>query len=142
MLAPSLALALACARASVAAIHCPIFAPGKIVCVHLRLLFCVMAERYDLVVIGAGPAGYTAAIRAAQLGLKTACVDDWRNAGREPVPGGTCLNAGCIPSKTLLESSELYAHARERAAARGVQLAAPVLDLAAMMAHKDKVVGE
>ena len=101
-----------------------------------------MTERYNVVIIGAGPAGYTAAIRAAQLGLKTACVDDWRNAGREPVPGGTCLNAGCIPSKTLLESSELYAHARERAAARGVQLAAPVLDLAAMMAHKDKVVGE
>ncbi|MEP6998246.1 MAG: FAD-dependent oxidoreductase, partial [Betaproteobacteria bacterium] len=65
-----------------------------------------MAEPFDVVVIGAGPGGYTAAIRAAQLGFKVACIDDWKTAEGKPAPGGTCTNVGCIPSKALLQSSE------------------------------------
>ena len=68
-------------------------------------------SRFDVVVIGAGPAGYVAAIRCAQLGLTVACVDEWLNKG-EPTLGGTCLNVGCIPSKALLESSHLFASSR------------------------------
>ena len=68
-------------------------------------------DNYDVIVIGACPAGYVAAIRCAQLGFKTACIDAWTNADGEPSPGGTCLNVGCIPSKALLESSHLYAQA-------------------------------
>ncbi len=101
-----------------------------------------MAERYDLIVIGAGPAGYTAAIRAAQLGLKTACVDDWRDEKNQPALGGTCLNAGCIPSKALLESSEFYVLARDQGAQRGLKFSGLSLDLGAMLAHKDKVVSD
>ena len=101
-----------------------------------------MTERYDVVVIGAGPAGYTAAIRGAQLGLKTACVDDWRDAKNQPALGGTCLNAGCIPSKALLESSEFYVLARDQGAQRGLKFSGLSLDLGAMLAHKDKVVSE
>ena len=101
-----------------------------------------MTERYDVVVIGAGPAGYTAAIRAAQLGLKVACVDDWRDTQGGSVLGGTCLNAGCIPSKALLETSELYILARDHGPAHGLKFKELSLDLAAMMAHKDKVVSE
>ena len=67
-----------------------------------------MSKSFDVVVIGAGPAGYVAAIRAAQNGLKAACIDEWRNHDGSTALGGTCLNAGCIPSKALLESSELY----------------------------------
>ncbi|HXG09583.1 MAG TPA: dihydrolipoyl dehydrogenase [Gemmataceae bacterium] len=93
-----------------------------------------MAERYDLVVIGAGPGGYVAAIRAAQLGLKVACVD------KRPVLGGTCLNIGCIPSKALLDSSELFALARSRLARHGIQIGDVKFDLKAMMARKDHVV--
>src|SRR3954466_8980287 len=91
------------------------------------------AERYDLVVIGSGPGGYVAAIRAAQLGLTTACVE------RYPTLGGTCLNVGCIPSKALLDSSEHYTHARHGLAAHGVK-AEVQLDLATMMRRKDSVV--
>ncbi|MDH3310932.1 MAG: dihydrolipoyl dehydrogenase [Gammaproteobacteria bacterium] len=101
-----------------------------------------MADRYDLVVIGAGPAGYTAAIRAAQLGLKVVCVDDWQTASGEPALGGTCLNAGCIPSKALLETSELFAHARDHGPTYGLKFKELLLDLTAMLAHKDKVVSE
>ncbi len=101
-----------------------------------------MTERYDVVVIGAGPAGYTAAIRAAQLGLKVVCVDDWRDTQDGPALGGTCLNAGCIPSKALLETSELYILARDHGPAHGLKFKELSLDLAAMMAHKDKVVSE
>jgi dihydrolipoamide dehydrogenase len=101
-----------------------------------------MNERFDVVVIGAGPAGYTAAIRAAQLGLKVACVDDWRDTQGGPVLGGTCLNAGCIPSKALLETSELYLLARDHGPTHGLRFKELSLDLAAMMAHKDKVVFE
>ncbi len=101
-----------------------------------------MAEQYDVVVIGAGPAGYVAAIRCAQLGLSTACVDQWLNRQGKPALGGTCLNAGCIPSKALLESSERYAETREALAAHGIRVAGVELDLDAMMARKDKVVAD
>ena len=93
-----------------------------------------MSEVFDLVVIGAGPGGYTAAVRAAELGMKVACVDRDRL-------GGTCLNVGCIPSKALLESSERY---RELSGvgldAHGIQLGEVRLDLAALMARKEKIV--
>jgi dihydrolipoamide dehydrogenase len=101
-----------------------------------------MAEQYDVIVIGAGPAGYVAAIRCAQLGLKTACVDDWRNPDGRPAPGGTCLNAGCIPSKALLESSQRYADARNEGARHGLKFDNLTLDLAAMMANKNRIVAE
>lgn len=99
-------------------------------------------ERFNVVVLGAGPAGYTAAIRAAQLGLKVACVDDWRDSKGNPALGGTCLNAGCIPSKALLESSEFYLMAREHGSERGLKFSNLSLDLTAMLAHKDKVVSD
>ena len=70
-----------------------------------------MSQSFDLIVIGAGPGGYIAAIRAAQLGLHVACIDDWTNASGKPAPGGTCTNVGCIPSKALLQSSEHYEQA-------------------------------
>lgn len=95
-----------------------------------------MSEEYDVVVIGSGPGGYVAAIRAAQLGLKTACVEK-----RETL-GGTCLNVGCIPSKALLHSSELYAEAMNGMNAHGIKLGAVDLDLGAMLDHKSKVVKE
>ena len=101
-----------------------------------------MTDRFDVVVIGAGPAGYVAAIRAAQLGLKVACVDQWLDIKNEPALGGTCLNVGCIPSKALLESSELYAHLRDRIAIHGVRVEGARLDVPAMMVHKDQVVRE
>jgi dihydrolipoamide dehydrogenase len=91
-------------------------------------------DNYDVVVIGGGPGGYVAAIRAAQLGFRTACIE---KRGRL---GGTCLNIGCIPSKALLNSSERFAEARQGMAAHGIKLAGVELDLAAMMASKDKVV--
>src|SRR5207248_4327676 len=93
-----------------------------------------MAERYDLVVIGAGPGGYVAAIRAAQLGMKVACVD------KRPALGGTCLNIGCIPSKALLESSELYHLAQARFQRHGIQVGKLGLDLPRMLQRKDEVV--
>ncbi|MGH7184790.1 MAG: dihydrolipoyl dehydrogenase [Pseudomonadota bacterium] len=94
-----------------------------------------MAEQnFDLIVIGGGPGGYVAAIRAAQLGLKTACVD------KRGALGGTCLNIGCIPSKALLNSSAKFAEARNGLARHGVKLGAVALDLAAMMATKDQIV--
>ena len=93
-----------------------------------------MAKRYDLIVIGAGPGGYVAAIRAAQLGLNVACVE------KEPALGGTCLRIGCIPSKALLESSELFLEAKEKFAAHGVRLPQIELDLPTMLQRKDRVV--
>ena len=101
-----------------------------------------MAKQYDVVVIGAGPAGYVAAIRCAQLGLSTVCVDNWSDADNKPSPGGTCLNAGCIPSKALLESSEHYEQARHALAGHGVKTGKVDLDLAAMMARKARVVSD
>jgi dihydrolipoyl dehydrogenase len=99
-----------------------------------------MSTDYDVVVIGAGPAGYVAAIRCAQLGLSVACVDDWQDAAGNPAPGGTCLNAGCIPSKALLESSELYACMQGGVAAHGLHIEAMSLDVPGMMARKDCIV--
>ncbi len=101
-----------------------------------------MSDKFDVIVIGAGPAGYVAAIRCAQLKLKTACVDDWLNSDNKPSLGGTCLNVGCIPSKSLLESSEFYEHVTQKAAAHGVQVKDISLDIDAMMARKDQVVKE
>jgi dihydrolipoamide dehydrogenase len=96
-----------------------------------------MAEQaYDVIVIGGGPGGYVAAIRAAQLGLRTACVE------KRGSLGGTCLNVGCIPSKAMLQSSEHYEEARHGLAVHGVKVAGVELDLPALLAHKDKVVGE
>ena len=91
-------------------------------------------EKYDLIIIGGGPAGYTAAIRAAQLGLRVACVE------KEPVCGGTCLRVGCIPSKVLLESSEKYAEALEGLHVHGVLVSEVSFDLAVLMARKEGVV--
>ena len=101
-----------------------------------------MTKEYDVVVIGAGPAGYVAAIRCAQLGLSTACVDNWLDDTGKPKPGGTCLNAGCIPSKALLESSELFAQTRQDLARHGINVSGVELDLAGMMARKARVVSE
>ncbi len=100
-----------------------------------------MKKKYDVVVIGAGPAGYVAAIRCAQLGLATACVESW-TAGTSPVLGGTCLNVGCIPSKSLLESSALYETAVHGLAEHGIAVSGVRLDLKKMMARKDKVVAD
>src|ERR1019366_3668209 len=99
-----------------------------------------MSEAFDVVVIGAGPGGYIAAIRAAQLGFKTAFVDDWTTVDGKPAPGGTCTNVGCIPSKALLQSSENYEHAGHAFAEHGIQVKGLGLDLAQMLARKDKVV--
>jgi dihydrolipoamide dehydrogenase len=93
-----------------------------------------MTERYDLIVIGTGPGGYVAGIRAAQLGKKVACVD------RRAVPGGTCLNVGCIPSKALLDSSELYAQAEKGLSRHGIQVGEIHLDLPKLLARKDDIV--
>ena len=96
---------------------------------------------YDVIVIGAGPAGYVAAIRCAQLGMSVAVVEQWRGKNGKPSLGGTCLNVGCIPSKALLDSSERY-HALQanRAVNHGIRIGKLSLDLAAMQARKDKVV--
>ena len=99
-----------------------------------------MAKQYDVVVIGAGPAGYVAAIRCAQLGMKTGVVDRWIGKDGKPALGGTCLNAGCIPSKALLESSEHYYHAREKLSTHGIQVGTVSIDVGAMIARKDKIV--
>src|SRR5262249_625641 len=92
------------------------------------------------VVIGGGPGGYVAAIRAAQLGLATACIDDWRGADGKPALGGTCTNVGCIPSKALLQSSEYYEQAGHEFADHGVKLKGLDLDLGQMHKRKDRVV--
>src|SRR6516165_11371160 len=101
-----------------------------------------MAEQFDVVVIGAGPGGYTAAIRCAQLGFKTACIDDWTRADGKPAPGGTCTNVGCIPSKALLQSSENYEHAGHSFADHGIDVKGLAIDVARMLARKDKVVAQ
>ena len=93
-------------------------------------------SKFDLVVIGAGPGGYVAAIRAAQLGLKVACIE------KEPRLGGVCLNVGCIPSKALLDSSEYYHLAKDHFAIHGIKTGRVSLDLPAMMARKEQVVQE
>ena len=99
-----------------------------------------MSKPFDVVVIGAGPGGYIAAIRAAQLGLSTACIDEWKTQDGKPAPGGTCTNVGCIPSKALLQSSENYDHAAHSFAEHGIQVKGLSVDLAQMLKRKDKVV--
>src|SRR5437879_363685 len=97
-----------------------------------------MADTFDLVVIGAGPGGYTAAIRAAQLKMKVACID--KRPGK--ALGGTCLNIGCIPSKALLDSSELFELAQRKLKRHGITVRDVQLDLKSMLARKDQVVKE
>jgi len=99
-----------------------------------------MNKSFDAVVIGAGPGGYIAAIRAAQLGFDVACIDEWKSASGGPAPGGTCTNVGCIPSKALLQSSEHFEHAGHQFADHGITLANLGIDVARMLARKDGVV--
>lgn len=99
-----------------------------------------MAQLFDVVVIGAGPGGYVAAIRAAQLGFQVACIDEWTNADGGPAPGGTCTNVGCIPSKALLQSSEHYEQAAHHFAEHGIGVKGLTMDVAAMIGRKDAVV--
>jgi dihydrolipoamide dehydrogenase len=101
-----------------------------------------MSKSYDVVVIGAGPAGYVAAIRAAQLGLKTACVDRWINKQGQPALGGTCLNVGCIPSKALLESSEHYHELLHGLGEHGISAKSVAIDVPKMISRKDKIVSD
>jgi len=95
---------------------------------------------YDVIVVGAGPAGYVAALRCAQLGLKTACIDAWQDRNGSPVPGGTCLNAGCIPSKALLESSEFYEKIHRNGKLHGISVIDAALDVPALMDRKEAIV--
>jgi dihydrolipoamide dehydrogenase len=99
-----------------------------------------MSKQFDVVVIGAGPGGYIAAIRAAQLGFNTACIDEWKNAAGGPAPGGTCTNVGCIPSKALLQSSEYFDHANHHFADHGISTGGVSMDVPKMLARKDTVV--
>ncbi len=99
-----------------------------------------MSKRFDVVVIGAGPGGYIAAIRAAQLGFSVACIDDWKNAQGGPAPGGTCTNVGCIPSKALLQSSENYEHAAQHFKDHGIEIKGLAMNVAQMIARKAAVV--
>ena len=96
-----------------------------------------MAKNFDLVVIGGGPGGYIAAIRAAQLGFNVACVDEWKNEKGGPAPGGTCTNVGCIPSKALLQSSENFEHAGHAFADHGINVQGLSLDLQKMLGRKN-----
>ena len=99
-----------------------------------------MSQTFDVVVIGGGPGGYIAAIRAAQLGFKVACIDEWKNAAGGPAPGGTCTNVGCIPSKALLQSSEHFDHANHHFADHGITATNVKIDVAKMIGRKDTVV--
>lgn len=99
-----------------------------------------MSKQFDVVVIGGGPGGYIAAIRAAQLGFSTACIDAWTNEKGGPAPGGTCTNVGCIPSKALLQSSEHYEHAGHAFADHGISVSGLELDVSKMLARKNTIV--
>jgi len=99
-----------------------------------------MSKQFDVVVIGGGPGGYVAAIRAAQLGFSVACIDEWKNDKGGPALGGTCTNVGCIPSKALLQSSEYYEHAGHAFAAHGIEVKGLGLNLAQLLGRKDGVV--
>ena len=99
-----------------------------------------MSKQFDVVVIGGGPGGYVAAIRAAQLGMQVACIDEWKNAAGGPALGGTCTNVGCIPSKALLQSSEHFEHANLHFADHGISTGKVSMDVAKMIARKDTVV--
>lgn len=98
------------------------------------------SKQFDVVVIGGGPGGYIAAIRAAQLGFNAACIDEWKNAAGGPAPGGTCTNVGCIPSKALLQSSEHFDHAAHHFGDHGISLSDLKMDVAKMVGRKDAVV--
>ena len=99
-----------------------------------------MSKQFDVVVIGGGPGGYIAAIRASQLGFQVACIDEWKNAEGGPAPGGTCTNVGCIPSKALLQSSEHFDHANHHFADHGITAKDVKMDLSKMLGRKDTVV--
>ncbi|MFT3857331.1 MAG: dihydrolipoyl dehydrogenase [Aquabacterium sp.] len=99
-----------------------------------------MSHQFDVIVIGGGPGGYIAAIRAAQLGFKVACIDEWKNAKGGPAPGGTCTNVGCIPSKALLQSSEHYEQAAHHFVDHGITVEGLKMDVAKMIGRKDTVV--
>ena len=99
-----------------------------------------MPKQFDVIVIGGGPGGYVAAIRAAQLGFNVACIDEWKNTTGGPALGGTCTNTGCIPSKALLQSSEHFDHAGHHFADHGIKVEGLSLDLAKMIGRKDTVV--
>ncbi|MFZ6849002.1 dihydrolipoyl dehydrogenase [Undibacterium sp. RuRC25W] len=99
-----------------------------------------MSKQFDVVVIGGGPGGYIAAIRAAQLGFSTACIDAWSNDKGGPAPGGTCTNVGCIPSKALLQSSEHFEHAGHAFADHGIQVSGLGMDVAKMLGRKNTIV--
>src|SRR6478735_1276209 len=99
-----------------------------------------MADKFDVVVIGAGPAGYHAAIRAAQLGLKVACIDEWIGKDGKPALGGTCLNVGCIPSKALLDSSKQYWNLTQHFDVHGITTKGAAIDVKTMVGRKDKIV--
>ena len=101
-----------------------------------------MPEKYDVVIIGSGPAGYVAAIKAAQLGLKVACVEQWLDDGNNIQLGGTCLNVGCIPSKALLDSSHKFADVRDNLAVHGITVKKADIDIPAMLARKDQIVSQ
>src|SRR6186997_616584 len=98
------------------------------------------AQQFDVVVIGGGPGGYVAAIRAAQLGLKTACVDSFVGKDGKPALGGTCLNVGCIPSKALLDSSKQFHNLTHSFADHGISALKPTIDVATMVGRKDRIV--
>ena len=99
-----------------------------------------MSQKYDVVVIGAGPGGYVAAIRAAQLGLKTACIEKYVGKDGKQALGGTCLNVGCIPSKALLDSSWKYHEAKDGFKVHGIDVKGVNMDVPAMVERKDKIV--
>ena len=101
-----------------------------------------MSEKFDVIVIGAGPAGYVAAIKAAQLGLNAACVEQWLDDKGKILLGGTCLNVGCIPSKALLDSSHKFAEARDDFGVHGISVEGATIDVPAMLARKDKIVSQ
>lgn len=101
-----------------------------------------MPQSFDVAVVGGGPGGYVAAIRATQLGFNTVCIDDWKNAKGKPSLGGTCVNVGCIPSKALLESSENYERVLHKFADHGIVAKSVELDLGKMLARKDKIVDQ
>ncbi len=101
-----------------------------------------MTDKFDVVVVGAGPAGYVCAIRAAQLGLKTACVEKWVDAKGKSLLGGTCLNVGCIPSKALLDSSHKYYEAQKHFKQHGISVGTVDIDVPAMLARKQKIVNK
>ncbi len=101
-----------------------------------------MADKFDVIVIGAGPGGYVAAIRAAQLGLKTACVEKWVNKEGKTVHGGTCLNVGCIPSKALLETSHKFIEARDHYAEIGIEVGDVSANIGKMLEFKESVIAK